>query len=40
MKSLMTICVCLIPNFVMAQWAVYDDAVLNEIKKSTESKNY
>lgn len=33
MKSLMTICVCLIPNFVMAQWAVYDDAVLNEIKK-------
>lgn len=33
MKNLIAICACLIPGVAMAQWAVYDEAVLNEIKK-------
>ena len=37
MKFLITLSLCLAPNFVLAQWAVYDDAVLKEIKKINET---
>jgi hypothetical protein len=37
MKHLVALLVCLVPSFAMAQWAVYDDAVLVEIRKINET---
>ena len=39
MKHLMALLVFLAPSFATAQWAVYDDAVLQEIKKINAVKN-
>ncbi|MDP3884675.1 hypothetical protein [Hydrogenophaga sp.] len=36
MRHLMLLLVCLAPRFAVAQWAVYDDAVLQEIRKINE----
>lgn len=37
MRHLVALLVCLVPSFAMAQWAVYDDAVLVEIRKINET---
>lgn len=37
MRNLMALLGFLIPSFAMAQWAVYDEAVKNEIKKINET---
>lgn len=37
MRNLVALLVCLVPSFAMAQWAVYDDAVLVEIRKINET---
>ena len=38
MRHLMVLLVFLAPSFSMAQWAVYDEAVLQEIKRINEVK--